>query len=181
MYKVSKTTRKSTPPPTPRFKPTWLVPDREGLSMNACVEKRLSEDMCLNGAPRSGKTCYQCKLHSRFPDCKTRLRVCRLPDGTPVCEQTGDHLHDSETETHSGLSQRNKDDINSLLLINNKLNPSFIITCIQQKCNDTTMTETARKQIQQFVARQRVKLRTQCEDNTAQGVQNFINNNKHYE
>ena len=70
MHKVSKTTRKSTLAPTPRFKPMWFVPDRGGLSINECVEKRLSKDMCSNGAPRSGKTCSQCKFHSRFPDYK---------------------------------------------------------------------------------------------------------------
>ena len=104
MHKVSKTTRKSTSPPTPRFKPVWLEPDRKGLSINACMEKRVREDMCSNGAPRSGKTHFRCKNHYRFPDCKTRFRVHRLPDGTPVCEQTGEHAHNPNNEIHSGLS-----------------------------------------------------------------------------
>ena len=92
MYNVSKTTRKSTlAPSTPRFKPTWFVPDRGGLSINEHVGKRLSEDMCSKGSPGSGKTHSQCEHHSRFPDCEMRLRKCRLPDCTQVCEQTGNH------------------------------------------------------------------------------------------
>ena len=179
MYNVSKTARKSTSPPTPRLKPIWFTPDREGLSVNAYIETCLGEEMYLRGG-RCGKECYQCKLHSRFPHCKARLREHRLPDCTQVCEQTGHHIHDGETEAHSGLSQRNKDEINRLLLTNNKLKPHFIITCIKKKHKDTTMTETTHRQIQQFINRQWVKHLTQYEENTVQRVQKFINNNKHY-
>ena len=38
MRKISKTTRASTPAPTPRFKLMWCVPDHGGFSTNEHVE-----------------------------------------------------------------------------------------------------------------------------------------------
>ena len=43
------------------------------------------------------------------------------------------------------------------------------------------MTETTRRQFKQHTNRQRVKQSSQCEDNTAKDVQNFIDNNKYHE
>ena len=43
------------------------------------------------------------------------------------------------------------------------------------------MTKTTRRQFQQHVNRQRVKQRTEHEDNTVKGAQKSIDNDKHHE
>ena len=132
MHKVSKTARVYSPRRATRMKPFWIECNRGELSINEHMKKRLSEDMYSMGAPKSGKTCSQCKFHSLFPDFKVRIKECRLPDGTLVCEQTGNLHHDSASEVHSVLPQRHKDGISRLFLINNKLKPTFVIARIKK-------------------------------------------------
>ena len=83
---------------------------------------------------KSGKFCGQCKFHSRYQDCTLRMRKYLLLAGTKTYEETGEHIHSLETFA-CGLPQRCKDEIVTLLTLNNKFKPTIIRTIIGNKSN----------------------------------------------
>jgi len=125
---------------------------------------------------KSGKCYGQCKYHSRFPDCNLRTRKYNLVDGTKTIEETGHHNHGVETFV-TGLSQRYKDEIVSLLILNNKFKPTIIRIILENKFN-VTLNEKERNQTCGFIARKSLLLRDVWECNAISGVTAFANKNQ---
>ena len=75
-----------------------------------------------------------------------------------------------------GLSLRHKDEIVSLLKLNNKCKPACVSIIIENKFK-VALNETERDQSNGFITRQCNYLREACEENTISGVKNFANNN----
>ena len=115
----------------------------------------------------SGKFCDQCKFHSRHPDYTIRSRKYLLLDSTKTHEEKG------------CLAQRCKDDIVSLLTLNNKFKPTIVRTIIENKLN-VSLNEKERNQMRGFVTRKNELLRDICEENTISGIVAFVNNNQWY-
>ena len=82
-------------------------------------------------------------------------------------------------EVHKcGLSQRYKDVIDELLLLNNKFKPAQVVSCLEEKIK-SHVTPKEHAQMCGYVNRTRSKFRQQCEENTVAAVEQFVANRAH--
>ena len=111
MYKASKINHTTASPRSIRPNRSWIPADLCGLTHAQWWDERLRDDYCFS-AIKSNKKYGNCRCHTRFPDCSSRIRQYKLPDGEIVSETTGVHNHDAINEVYKqGLPQRYKETI----------------------------------------------------------------------